>query len=112
VNDSNNNNNKKQSTAIVILPKTLKASELERVEALSTTQVDGMAPGFTKKLLSSTIDIEVKKGVKKNQPITLCFNVDKRRLPSSSASQQRHKSQPAGGCRHVFHFIFSNFKKE
>ena len=95
----------KQPVAIVVLSDKLQATDVEKVEALSKAQVEEKAPGFAPRLLSSTIDIEVKRGVEKKQPITLCFKVDKRRLPSP-AQQQQDKQRPDGGCRKVFPFIF------
>jgi len=92
--------NNKQPTAIVVLSDKLQPTDVEKVEALSKAQVEEKAPGFAPRLLSSTIDIEVKRGVEKKQPITLCFVVDKKRLPSP-AQQQQDKQRPDGGCRKV-----------
>ena len=107
VKDDNNNKKQEGVAAIVVLSDKLQATDVEKVEALSKAQVEEKAPGFTSRLLSSTIDIEVKRGVDRKQPITLCFKVDKKRLPSP-AQQQRDKERPDGGCRNVFsiHFLF------
>ena len=106
-------NNKKQDVAFVFVPNGVDASEVS-VRVLSQQQIAEQTSRATaSRIISSTIDIEVKRGVNKNRPITLCFKVDKRRLPSSSAQQQREKQRPDGGCRKVFCFflIFEIFEK-
>ena len=72
-----------------------------KVKAISTQQVQEMAPGFQSKIISSAITIEVEKGVGLKHAVGVCFVVAKNKIPPP-ASQQEAKQRPDGGCRKVW----------
>ena len=87
-------------TSIIFIPNNIKSSEIQ-VQLIESNELkDKVNKLDESQLLSSTINIEVKKGISINQPIKLCFLVNKKSIPQSVLSPKQ-PTQPDGGCQTV-----------
>lgn len=97
-------NHNKKDVAIVMFGSDVEASEV-KVEVVGKQRVEEEAPGFGSRLISSVIDIEVKRGVSSRRGVELCFVVAKKDIPTKEEREGR--GRPEGGCRKVsFHFVW------
>ena len=96
-------NHNKKDVAIVMFGSDVEASEV-KVEVVRKQRVEEEAPGFGSRLISSVIDIEVKRGVSSRRGVELCFVVAKKDIPKKEEREGR--GRPEGGCRKVsFRFV-------
>src|SRR6188474_2762880 len=91
-------NHNKKDVAIVMFGSDVEASEV-KVEVVGKQRVEEEAPGFGSRLISSVIDIEVKRGMSSRRGVELCFVVAKKDIPTKEEREGR--GRPEGGCHKV-----------